>query len=233
MLLFLKLITLGFTLRKKKLFVKKVLKNIFRRALLTVKKPSCIIQPVLERESSLKRRAIALSFLTLLSYAGVSSDKTESPLGSSISTCEQSSRWQFVYKPERLIPHEPEPCVVGITGVIVAKSFSPDGDEVLLVALDPPFNYLLNEQNYKEKGGNLVVEAICQKPKGHDYCNGYTDKLHIPPEGSRISFAGWWVTDIGGFDLSFVHDPDKGKGHEEVHPLEFIIDISNQKYQPA
>jgi hypothetical protein len=61
-----------------------------------------------------------------------------------------------------------------------------DDDYQFNLALEQPYRMLLNQENYKQVKGMLVVEII---PKDQ------SSTLQIPKNGDRIQAYGVWVTD--------------------------------------
>ena len=62
-----------------------------------------------------------------------------------------------------------------------------DGDYQFNLALEQPYRKLLNQENYKQVKGMLVVEII---PKDQS-----STLVQIPKNGDRIQAYGVWVTD--------------------------------------
>ncbi len=52
-----------------------------------------------------------------------------------------------------------------MTGVIDESSADPDGDQHFLLKLDPGQGKLVNKRNSKKKGGDLVLEIVCEAMK--------------------------------------------------------------------
>jgi len=66
--------------------------------------------------------------------------------------------WKHVYNPSRL--QVVNSCIAA-TGVIEESNADDDGDQHLLLKLDPGQDRLLKKKNLKKKGGDLVVEIVC------------------------------------------------------------------------
>ena len=73
----------------------------------------------------------------------------------------------------------------------------PDGDYKFLLKLDKEDKSLLNKDNKKKTGGNLVVEIV---PKDRD-----SKYVELPDKGDNVEVWGAWVI-------------DKPKGWNEIHP---------------
>lgn len=155
-----------------------------------------------------------LVILALVLPTSASGNNTLPPFATDNPAC-STDILKYVHDIERLIPHEPDACVEGVTGTIVYEHQSEDGDTWMLVKPDPAYENLLNPENINE--GNLVVEAICQSPTPEDSCQGYPDKLDIPPVESHVSMTGWLVKDSNNGEWI------------EIHPLVDIITLLPKK----
>lgn len=129
-------------------------------------------------------------------------------------TCDQSL-WQHVYHPTRL--QVINQCLT-VTGTLVRMRPEPDGDIHIQLHLDPQHAGLLNARNIAAQGGNLVLEPICV---GHvtqsdavTACQNFTNTVHIPAMGARVSVTG-----------SYVQDNDPGHGWREIHPVTVITPV--------
>src|SRR5215210_1625998 len=78
----------------------------------------------------------------------------------------------------------------------------PDGDYKFLLKLDKDYKSLLNKDNKKKTGGNLVVEIV---PKDQD-----SKYIELPDKGDNVEVWGAWVI-------------DKPKGWNEIHPAWKVI----------
>ena len=78
----------------------------------------------------------------------------------------------------------------------------PDGDYKFLLKLDKEYKSLLNKDNKKKTGGNLVVEIV---PKDQD-----SKYVELPDKGDKMEVWGAWVI-------------DKPKGWNEIHPTWKVI----------
>jgi hypothetical protein len=78
----------------------------------------------------------------------------------------------------------------------------PDGDYKFLLKLDKEYKSLLNKDNKKKTGGNLVVEIV---PKDQD-----SKYIELPNKGDKVEVWGAWVI-------------DKPKGWNEIHPAWKVI----------
>ena len=117
--------------------------------------------------------------------------------------------WKYVYNPERL--QVLDKCKT-VTGTIVERSADEDGDEHMLLKLDPGQDDLLRERNMKKKGGNLVIEAVCinniTRKKVGDACVGYVNHVELPVVNDHVRVSG-----------SLVVDSNNDNGWTEIHPI--------------
>lgn len=131
-----------------------------------------------------------------------------------------------VYDPDRLTAQQQ---CIAVTGTIVDATVDqsvhhadgvrhePDGDSHGWLKVDPAFKKLLDNGNMTDEKGNLVFEIICRYPiatgpaedKARKACEGYTDRVKLPPLGSHVRMVG-----------TYVHD-DK-HGWNEIHPVTSI-----------
>jgi hypothetical protein len=118
-----------------------------------------------------------------------------------------ASLWNHVYSPKRL--QQLSPCLT-VTGVIDESNADEDGDQHLLLKLDPGQDKLLNKRNQKKKSGDLVLEVVCANPttmkKPKAACAGYTNPIRIPAVGERVKATGTYVI-------------DSHNGWAEIHPV--------------
>ena len=115
--------------------------------------------------------------------------------------------WNFVWEPKRL--QVLDKCKT-VTGIIVERNADSDGDEHMLLKLDPGQEKLLRKKNYSKKGGNLVIEAICinhiTRKIAKGICNGYINQVQLPRIGDHVKVTGSYVIDT--------HN-----GWSEIHPI--------------
>ena len=118
-----------------------------------------------------------------------------------------ASLWSRVYSPKRL---EQVGACMSVTGVIGESDADPDGDQHLLLKLDPGQETLVNKRNKKKKDNELVIEIVCANPtkqkKPQRACAGYTNKIPIPAVGQHVKVTGSYVLDT--------HN-----GWMEIHPV--------------
>ena len=121
--------------------------------------------------------------------------------------------WQHVYKPARL--RVLQRCTV-VTGIIEEMSANTDGDEHMLLRLDPGQEGLVNRRNAKRKHGDLVIEAVCVNPTKQraprQACKGYSNQVALPQVGKHVRVTGSYVLDIDN-------------GWTELHPATRIEPI--------
>jgi hypothetical protein len=115
--------------------------------------------------------------------------------------------WNFVWEPSRL--EVIDQCRT-VTGVIVEKKADPDGDEHMLLKLDPGQENLLKKKNYTKKEGNLVIEAVCinhiTRKAAKGVCKGYVNHVQLPKVGDHVKVTGSYVL-------------DSHNGWTEIHPI--------------
>ena len=122
----------------------------------------------------------------------------------------EAALWQHVYKPARL--QVLVRCKV-VTGIIEEMSAQPDGDEHMLLRLDPGQEALVNRRNAKRKRGDLVIEVVCanrtkqRAPK--QACQGYANGVELPQVGKHVRVTGSYVLDTSN-------------GWTEIHPASRI-----------
>ena len=134
------------------------------------------------------------------------------PIGKVSSDCDPSL-WKNVYNPDRL--QVLDKCKT-VTGVIEESNAEEDGDQHMLLKLDPQFENLINKRNKKKKNGDLVIEAVCinkiKDKKVGDACKGYINNVQLPKVGDRVSVTGSYVLDV--------HN-----GWNEIHPITKIENV--------
>ena len=118
-----------------------------------------------------------------------------------------ASLWNHVYSPKRL--QQVSPCI-SVTGIIEESNVDEDGDQHLLLKLDPGQDKLLNKRNQKKKSGDIVLEVVCANPttmkKPKSACAGYTNPIRIPTMGEHVTATGTYVI-------------DSHNGWAEIHPV--------------
>ena len=121
----------------------------------------------------------------------------------------EASLWSHVYDPARL--QVIDACRI-VTGTLMAHHSNEDGDIDMQIALDPPFEQMLNESNRGKLQGWLQVEAVCQAPvirSAQAACAGFTGTVPIPADGARVRITGSYVLDTN-------------HGWMEIHPVTAI-----------
>jgi hypothetical protein len=133
-----------------------------------------------------------------------------SPLPSSGPTeesCLSTDQDQYIYNPARLLV---QAACVSVTGEVEAVRREADGDQHILVELDPPFQYLLTPANQGEELGDLVVEAVCvgavTQADAEGTCRDDPDPLQdLPTVGMRVWMQGRYVLDSEHGDWGELH----------------------------
>ena len=115
--------------------------------------------------------------------------------------------WKYVYNADRL--QVLEKCKT-VTGVIDETNADEDGDQHMLLKLDPGQESLLTERNMKKKQGDLVIEAVCinniTRKKAMGACDGYVNNVQLPNVGDHVTVVGSLVI-------------DSHNGWAEIHPI--------------
>jgi hypothetical protein len=137
-------------------------------------------------------------------------------------TCDPTLQ-AHVYHPTRLIVKQQ---CTAVTGTIVDATagkehdgvrHEQDGDTHGWLKLDPQFQNLVNAGNISDEGGNLVFEIVCKFPvtqaDAKAACQGYTNKVTLPPVGSHVRIVGAYVQDT--FHAQWM----------EIHPVSSITVI--------
>jgi hypothetical protein len=118
--------------------------------------------------------------------------------------------WKRVYSPKRL--QIVDECKV-VTGVISELNVEEDGDEHMLLKLDPGQDALVNKRNIKKKDGDLVLEIVCANPTTKKSpsraCAGFTNAISFPALHQRVKVTGSYVL-------------DSHNGWMEIHPVSSI-----------
>jgi len=121
-----------------------------------------------------------------------------------------ASLWNHVYDPTRL--QQLASCL-SVTGVIDESDVDHDGDQHMLLKLDPGQDSLVNKRNQKKKAGDLVIEIVCANPttmkKAKRACTGYANAIAVPALGQHVRVTGTYVL-------------DSHNGWEEIHPVSKI-----------
>jgi hypothetical protein len=125
--------------------------------------------------------------------------------------------WNHVHDPSRLQVIKSCQTVTGVVRKVHANADG-DGDENMLLDVDPPFKNLLNGGNMTSLGGYLQIECVCQspiKPSVPDAvraCMNFTGTVPIPAVGARVQITGTYVL-------------DKDHGWMEIHPVSVLTTI--------
>jgi hypothetical protein len=140
---------------------------------------------------------------------------------SSASTGCDTTLWNHVYHPDRLIVKQK---CISVTGTIVDATNGKrsdgvrkeaDGDTHGWLKVDPQFKKLLNAGNMSNEGGNLVFEIVCKfsvsQADAKASCpTSYHTPVILPAVGSHVRIVG-----------SYVQDNNHAKWME-VHPVSTI-----------
>lgn len=112
-----------------------------------------------------------------------------------------------VYHPWRLQVLKPD---ITVSGTVDRVKTEPDHDWHVNVRLNKSYEYLINSENSRYEGGDLVVEVIPM------------DQQHIPRPhvGEHVTITGAYVS-------------DKDHGWREIHPAWMINGRGTAHYTPA
>jgi len=140
-----------------------------------------------------------------ISQASMSPTLTTPSIPPPVDTQCDAILWNHVYHPQRLIVKQ---LCISVTGTIVDASGGKrsdgvrkekDGDTHGWLKVDSEFQNLLNAGNMSAEGGHLVFEIVCRFPvtqmDAKAACQGYTDRVTLPPVGSRVRIVGTYVQD--------------------------------------
>lgn len=118
-----------------------------------------------------------------------------------------TSLWTHVYNPARL--KVANRCIA-VRGTVDESSADDDGDQHLLLKLDPGQDQLLKKKNRTKKNGDLVAEIVCvnhvKLKKARAACAGYSNQILPPPVGAHVTVTGTYVI-------------DSHNGWAEIHPV--------------
>ena len=114
--------------------------------------------------------------------------------------------WDHVYHPQRLNILE---LCTQVSGTIKEIMPQPNGDYQIRLALDPNYNFMVNQANVDQQKGSMVLETICQNPSqlqdAVQSCQGLTSTVNIPPVGTHIVATGSYVLDLEHDKLAEIH----------------------------
>jgi hypothetical protein len=155
---------------------------------------------------------IGLLLLILVqSIAATSSNSAYSfslpPPSSSPVQCDPNL-WQHVYDPSRL--QGIKNCVT-VTGTITNIHAETDGDYYVRVKLDPQYANMTNSANNLYRGGDRIVEAICEQSVSATattaaaYANFIGKNITIPMVGSHVIVTGSYSLDKNYFSWAENH----------------------------
>src|SRR6266699_3131312 len=121
--------------------------------------------------------------------------------------------WSYVYNPSRLkILNQ----CLQVTGTIEVIRLEKDGDDHILLKLDPGQENLLNEKNIAQQHSDLVLEPVClhtvTQADAKSSCNGFHSNVAIPRVGTHVKVIGSYVLDTA-------------HGWNEIHPVSTINNL--------
>jgi hypothetical protein len=158
---------------------------------------------------------VAGIFLLACVLAGCAPAATGARAGPTSSTasgvCAPTDQDRYVYDPGRL---QVVQACLRVTGTVDRVIVSTDGDSIILLRLDPPYQHLLTPGNFEgEDGGDLGIEAVCTIPPVEaiviGLCAGDPDPAvgPYPPVGAHVWVEGRYIYDL------------HHESHAELHPL--------------
>jgi hypothetical protein len=87
-----------------------------------------------------------------------------------------------------------------VVGVVDSVIPLPNSSYQIRLKPDPEFSYLINQINVDYHGGDLVAEVICaflsQDTEAARKCEGYENRIVIPPAGQRVKMRGRYGLDV-------------------------------------
>ncbi len=121
--------------------------------------------------------------------------------------------WSHVYNPSRLTILNQ---CLRVTGTIEVIRLEKDGDDHILLKLDPGQENLLNEKNISQQQSDLVLEPVClhtvTQTDAKASCNGFQSNVVIPHVGTHVKVIGSYVLDTA-------------HGWNEIHPVSTINNL--------
>lgn len=122
-----------------------------------------------------------------------------------------STLWQHVYKPDRLVVISD--CTEA-SGMVTDPRPDDDGDMHADLILDAGQASMVNKRNAKKHHGGLVIEIVCSvQPKAPrsaiKSCQGYHATVRMPAAGTPVRVTG-------------THVNDTHNGWLEIHPVSKI-----------
>lgn len=131
----------------------------------------------------------------------------------SVGGCD-ATLWNHIYNPTRL--QVIKSCIT-VTGTVEVIRHEADGDQHVLIRLDPQFSNLVNSINISKQHGDLVIEPVCNSsPSQQDtidqgVCDGFNQDFNLTI-GEHISILGAYVLDTQ-------------HGWNELHPVTSITKL--------
>lgn len=105
--------------------------------------------------------------------------------------------WNHIYHPSRL---QIITSCMQVTGTIEFKRKEKDGDEHILLRLDPGQEGLINQYNKERQKGCLVLEPVCvhgvTQEDAKDACRNFVSTVTIPKVGTHVRVTGSYVIDL-------------------------------------
>lgn len=152
---------------------------------------------------AVSRKPVIILFITVLWSAGIGSSAFAQSHGGNA----RSNPLAGVYHPWRLEVLNPD---ITVSGTVERVKTEPDHDWHISVRLNKPYEHLINSENVRYEGGNLVVEVIPM------------DQPHIPRPyvGEHVTVTGAYVD-------------DKDHGWREIHPAWILNGHGTANYTPA
>lgn len=124
-----------------------------------------------------------------------------------------ASLWHHVYHAYRL---QVLKSCVAVTGTIQEIRYEKDGDDHVLIRVDPAYEQLLNAANMTDERGDLVVEPVCEhavtQADAVASCEGFSSDIAVPPPGTHVRVVGPYVL-------------DQDHGWMEIHPATSVTPL--------
>ena len=151
----------------------------------------------MQRKTAVIISILVIAFFSLVGvylYAKVLGPQTVMQTNPDKANCRQGNIFDGVTRQARFTALSTCEKVIGIVhGMKGTKE--PDGDYQFNLALELPYNKLLNDVNNNRVNGMLIIEIIPRDQVNRPY-------VQIPKNGDRIEAYGAWVTDnlAGGWN---------------------------------
>jgi hypothetical protein len=152
---------------------------------------------------------LAAPLLALLSACAATTPTMEPTAATPGAVCAPTDQDRYVYQPTRL--KALQACVYIAGTVEEVERDGVDGDIILLVRPDPPYEGLLTDHNREAQHGDLVVEPVCLlqplQPAAISLCASDPAPYSGPlsPAGTHVWMEGRYVLDLNHGSWAELH----------------------------